>query len=151
MAFGRRFSYNYERYSAKDIVQFLEHTLSFQTAYYNKEKRGMGHGFTITGTPIDIRIPDVAYIEELRFDPMVKYLGDVHWNTFDHMYYSEESIKKHTYDEKDMHKFKEHEKIFNSLKRKFQMRPEEQPRAVKDRDWILKLKRQSKRKSWFHL
>ena len=133
MAYGRAFSYNYEKVSARDIADFVQE-LGSETQFYNR-LNNKDIGFLIKGTSIKIRIPDVDYIKGVHFHIAVSLHGDVYWDTYDEIYQSNSELKK------------EHEKIFNKLKRKFQMKKGDHPKAFKDLDWITSLT--SSKKSWW--
>lgn len=132
------FSYNFEKYSPRDIVAFSSENgmkIIFQKGIPGEQERG----FLIDGTSILVRIPPARYILDLKFDPLTSLLGDVRWDTYSSIYYpnKEEAIEKdHTFGPRNDGLFKQHEKLFDQLKKKFQMKKGEIPKAIKDLDWI---------------
>jgi|SRR3989339_1019954 len=141
MSHSRIFSYNFERYSAKDLVEFVEE-LGYKTRYQKGIAGVQERGFIIKETGIIIRFPDINYIKKLNFSPAVKLFGDVKFETYSDIYYprKQEYIKTHhNFGSRDDQLFKKHEKLYNSLKRKFQMKKDEIPKAIKDEEWLKKL------------
>ena len=135
------FSYNFEKFSARDIVNYcreLNLAVQFKKSVPGQQERG----FLVNGTAILIRMPDIDYIIKLNFNKSLRYFASVRWDTYSFLYYPDkekEIILSHTFGPRNDQLFKEHEKLFNQLKRKFQMGDDEVPKAIKDLDWIRNL------------
>lgn len=141
MSHSRGFSYNYEKYSSKDLNNFVE-DLGYKVKYQKGIAGVQERGFVVNGTGIIIRFPDIHYVKKLNFDPALKLLGDVKFETYNEIYYphkEEYLLTHHNYGPRNDGLFKQHEKLFNQLKRKFKMDKSEQPRAIKDEKWLKNL------------
>lgn len=62
------FRYNCEKFSVKDIVEFVE-SQGCKTEYYNEQDRGGTYGSRIVGMNIDIRMPELEYIKHIKTNP----------------------------------------------------------------------------------
>lgn len=135
----KQFSYNFEKYSVKDIVKFIEslgHKIKYQPGKAGEQQRG----FLVEHSSLLIRFPFIDTILESNFHPGYSRTGDVLWQNYDSIYYSKGSVERGTYDERNDSLYHEHEVIFNKLKKKFAMKSGEQPKAIKDLDWLKSLK-----------
>jgi hypothetical protein len=84
-------------------------------------------------------MPYVALIIEHHFDMTGSLSGSVLFETYHDVYYphkKEYMAKEHNLGPRNNELFKQHEKLFNQLKRRFQMKKGEIPKAIKDLDWV---------------
>ncbi len=136
----KSFSYNYERISAKDIVEFIENDGYIVNVNY----KGGGARFTVAGSALHVRIPIVMLVLKSNFGLHSSALGDILFNTYDDIYYPEKQKYidlDHTFGPRNEVLFIEHDKLFHKLKRKFQMKRGELPKAIKDLEWIRSLEK----------
>lgn len=119
----KQFSYNFETYSAKDIVEFLCEN-GFGVLFQKRR-------FIVERIPLlSIRLPFIDMLLETDFTPALRLTGDVLWENKSDYYYTRDNTLRHP-DE-----FRSHERLFNQLKRKFAMKLNEYPHAIKDLAWI---------------
>ncbi len=132
---GRLIDYNFEKYSAKDMVQSVEewgYKAHFKPGVYGKQEEG----FWVEGVPMNIRLPDIADLE--KFEKGGAMVPTIRWETYDDMYYVPDHMEKGNH-ERNKELLAEHEKLFMKLKRKFGKKSGENPKKVKDKEWILEL------------
>jgi len=145
------FSYNFENYSAKDIVDFLVKN-GYEVKYLNNSF--FGAAFMVTNLDIYIRILDYNLILKSNFSPVYKFFGDIIWKSIGDLY-SERNRARESGDkvriveaEKKYEEYhKESSKLYNQLKRKFQMKQGEVPKGIKDLEWIKSLDK----KQWWRI
>lgn len=130
------FSYNFEKASAKDIIEFVQ-ALGHRVDYLEAQ------GFRIENSGIYVRLPNLNLIFSSNFDLSASKSGSVLFEMYDAAYYpqKEECMKKMppSFGQRNEDLLKQHEKLFNQLKKRFQMRKDEMPKAVKDLEWIKKI------------
>ncbi len=132
----RTFSYNFEQYSAKDIIDYIQQ-LGYETEFDSSNLNGK---FVIKGTNMYIRFPFIKELFETNFGLTYSSTASVLWINYPGYYCTPGVIKSNTYDKKDNKKYKEHKSLFNKLKRKFAKKKGEIPKSIKDLDWIKSLK-----------
>lgn len=139
MAHYRSFSYNFEEYSVKDIEEYVK-SIGLEI------ERSKNAVFTVSGTSIDVRLPLITSLLRTNFSSTFSLSGDVFWNTYDDLYYIPGTARlPESLGERDQALLKKHEKIFNALKRKFQMKKGEHPKAIKDLEWIQSFEKKDKK------
>jgi len=134
------FSYNFAKFSAKDIVEFVQdigYTVTYHPGKPGKEERG----FYINGTAIIIRPPDVQELLSSSFHSAYKFTASVLWKNYSDMYYLSGIVSGKATCRKNETLYKEHEMLFMRLKRKFKMSKEEDPKAIKNLEFLQSLPR----------
>lgn len=142
----RTFYYNFEKVSIKDIIKFIE-DLGYKLEYVYGPN-GLKY-VEIKNIPIKVKTPNIKILKDSNFHISASLSGAVWWRLYSNMYYSKKSIESGKYDEKNEELYKEHEKLFMKLKRKFQMNKSEHPKAIKDLDWLEKQPKKKEDKSKF--
>jgi hypothetical protein len=154
------FSYNFEKYSPKDIIQFLNHE-GFDVVYQDLLPGYREGGFIVKGCPIIVRYPYLKNIENPIFFELHSLAGDVKWENRKERYglidlkeigiNSSKELKEHKeryhLSEQDFFKpveYKNHDKLFSKLKKKFQMKKGERAQLIKDLDWLQKIEKVGK-------
>lgn len=133
----KQFSYNFETCSVKDIIEFL-HQKGFSVLYETDKS------FYIKEIPtLHIRPPFIKRILESNFCDLFALTGDVYWSNYDDYYYEPESLKQPTH-KKRIDVLKADERVFNMLRRKFSAKIDIKPKAIKDVDWILAIRKKGK-------
>lgn len=134
MAHFKQFSYNFEYTSARDIVDIVKKN-GLQVEYLGIQ------GFHILNSGIDIRHPFLSVQNNLS---MHRYSGSVLFKMYDEIYYPQKNKFleiDHTFGPRNDQLFAQHDKLFNQLKRKFQMGKDEISKAIKDMEWIKNLEK----------
>ena len=133
---NRLFSYDFENFSAKDIIKYVE-GLGYKVTFDEKSYYGR---FVINGTNIEIRVPEIDSVLESDFALLFSATGSLLWQNYSNTYFTPESIERGAYDERLENLYDEHEQLFKKLKRKFGMKKGMRPKAIKDLEWIRSLK-----------
>lgn len=138
MGHYRLFSYNFAVYSLKDLIAFVE-----KEGY---EVELQENHFRIKGTGINLQFPSVNSLLRLNFHIIDSLSGIVLWRMYDDLYYIPGTARlPESLGERDQELLKKHEKLFNALKRKFQMKKGEHPKAIKDIEWIRSFEKKDKK------
>lgn len=140
---SKQFDYNFEKYSARDIREFLVN-FGYKTDYLPNLPCGEP-GFLALDLDLMVTLVDVELYKKKKSGNIYFY-PRVYWIGIDKLY-SERYYARESKDEKRIKeaekKYKEYSeekgKLFEQLKRKFALKKGEIPNSIKDYDWIKSL------------
>lgn len=141
---SKQFNYNFEKYSAKDVGEFIE-GLGYKIEFQKNIPCG-GPGFVVVGMDLMVTLQDFDLIKKINKNLIYLY-PRVYWKTMNKLYMD----LYHAKESKDLKHIGEMQKkydnyytqvfvVFNKLKKNFAMKKDDNPKTIKDLDWLKSLK-----------